>query len=355
MRIQENGQGETQQGARLHPHLAVLDGWRGFSILLVLAAHLLPLGPKTLQFNLSVGILGMVVFFNLSGFLITSFLLKDQHIGRFLIRRFFRVIPLAWLYLAIALALSGASRYAWVSHFLFFANMPPKSLLPLTDHIWSLCVEIQFYVGVAILVAVASARGLLLLPLLALFFTGVRVWDGVYAASISYYRIDEILAGCVLALMYHGRMGAVPRRLMAAIPQWPLLVLLILSCTPQAQWLNYFRPYLAALLIGATVLNPATSLVACVNTRVFVFLAGISYSLYVIHPMLAGSWLGSGEVLVKYAKRPLLFIALFALAYISTHYYESRFIAFGKILSDKFGGGRRAAAAEVGNAVKPAD
>lgn len=327
-------------------HLAVLDGWRGLSILFVLAAHLLPLGPKFLKLNHGAGMLGMVLFFNLSGFLITSFLLKEPNVKNFLIRRFCRVIPLAWLYLALALALSGASVYAWVSHFLFFANLPPKSLVSLTDHIWSLCVEMQFYLGVAILVACLRRRGLWLLPVLCLFFTGLRMWDGIYYSSISYYRIDEILVGCTLALVYHAPSCTGVRRVWQGLPQWPLLLLLLLSCMPQTLWLNYFRPYFAALLIGATVLNPGAPLVARLNNRFLVYLAGISFALYVIHPMLGESWLGSGGVEVKYLKRPLLFAVLFILAYLSTNYYEQRFIALGRKWTRKGGRGLPAGAAE---------
>ncbi|UUZ49860.1 hypothetical protein LP420_06870 [Massilia sp. B-10] len=37
-----------------HPQLLrALNGWRGLSIVMVLAAHLLPLGPKTWQLNYS--------------------------------------------------------------------------------------------------------------------------------------------------------------------------------------------------------------------------------------------------------------------------------------------------------------
>ena len=311
-------------------HLAVLDGWRGASILLVLASHLIALGPKQLQFNYSIGILGMVVFFNLSGFLITSFLLTDQRIPGFLIKRFCRVLPLAWLYLVLALTWSAAPLSSWISHFLFYANMPPKDLLPMTGHLWSLCVEIQFYVGVALLVLVLGARGLLLLPVLALGFTLLRVWDGVMASSVSYYRIDEILAGCVLALVYHGRLGKFWRPWLARLPQWPLLLLLVLSSMPQGGWLNYPRPYIAALLIGATIMQPGTSMVRLLGWRLLTFCAVISYALYVIHPILTHTWLGEGDVYVKYAKRPLLFAVLFVLAYLSTKYYESWFIARGR-------------------------
>lgn len=323
------------------PHLKVLDGWRGLSIMLVLAAHLLPLGPKAWQFNYGAGILGMSLFFILSGFLITTILLKEASIPNFLIRRFCRVIPLAWLYFAVALTISGASVYAWIAHYLFYANFPPKELVPLTVHLWSLCAEMQFYVGVALVVAALRVRGLLLLPILCLLFTSLRAWNGIYASSITYYRIDEILAGCTLALVYHGQMGAWLRLRMKSVPQWPVLFLLILSCLPQGQWFNYFRPYLAAILIGATILNPDTALVARLNNRFFIYLAGISYSLYVIHPLLAESWLGSGDLFEKYAKRPLLFVILFVLAYISTHYYEHRFIAYGRTLALKFSANRR--------------
>jgi peptidoglycan/LPS O-acetylase OafA/YrhL len=311
-------------------HLAVLDGWRGLSILLVLAAHLLPLGSRALQLNLSVGILGMVLFFNLSGFLITSFLLKDHCLTGFLVKRFCRVLPLAWLYLALALTLSAAPLSTWLSHYLFYANLPPKDLLPMTEHLWSLCVEVQFYVGVALLVLLLRARGLLLLPLLCLMFTLLRVWHGVTASSVSYYRIDEILAGCALALAYHGRFGARCRTLLAHLPQWLLLLLLAASSMPQAGWLNYLRPYLAALLVGATIMHPGTLLVRLLGWRFLSFCAAISYALYVIHPMLSFTWLASGDVYMKYAKRPLFFAVLFALAYLSTRYYESWFIARGR-------------------------
>lgn len=316
------------------PHVEVLDGWRGVSILLVLATHLLPIGPKAWQLNFASGVLGMVVFFILSGFLITSFLLQEQAIREFLTRRFFRVIPLAWLYLALALVIAGASSVdSWLAHFLFYANLPPKHLIPLTDHMWSVCVEIQFYVGIAVLVAILGVRGLLLLPLLCVLFTVFRIANSVPLSTITYFRIDEILAGCTLALIYNGRLGNGLLRFVKAMPQWPIALLLVLSCLRQTEWLNYLRPYLAAILIGTTILNPGSLLAIALKNRFLAYLAGISYALYVIHPMLAASWLGSGDIVEKYAKRPLLFAALFVLAHLSTGYYERRWIAFGKRLA----------------------
>jgi peptidoglycan/LPS O-acetylase OafA/YrhL len=44
------------------PRFMALDGWRGISILLVLARHLFPLGPKYLNMNECIAALGMAIF-----------------------------------------------------------------------------------------------------------------------------------------------------------------------------------------------------------------------------------------------------------------------------------------------------
>ena len=129
--------------------LSVLDGWRGISILLVLAAHLLPLGPKAWRLNDLAGAAGMALFFTLSGFLITRLLLNNQHIGHFLIKRFLRIIPLAWVVMLLALISQNSSSSVYLSHFLFYANLPEIKLTVATSHFWSLCVEMQFYIGIA--------------------------------------------------------------------------------------------------------------------------------------------------------------------------------------------------------------
>jgi peptidoglycan/LPS O-acetylase OafA/YrhL len=54
--------------------------------------------------------------------------------------------------------------------------------------------------------------------------------------------------------------------------------------------------------------------------------------LHVVHPLLAHIWLGSWEALVKYAKRPALFVAILVVADVSTFFFEHRSIAFGKRL-----------------------
>src|SRR3954447_9467392 len=80
----------AESGRAAH-RFAMLDGWRALSITLVLAAHLLPLGPKSLHLNDAVAPMGMVVFFTLSGFLVPRFLAAEPgSVRTFVIRRFFR-------------------------------------------------------------------------------------------------------------------------------------------------------------------------------------------------------------------------------------------------------------------------
>lgn len=313
----------------------VLDGWRGLSILSVLACHLVPLGPKYLQVNFAAGVLGMALFFTLSGFLVTHFLLGRPQVIDFLIRRFFRILPLAWLYILVTLTLYSASNEAWLAHLFFYANYPPKPLIHVTDHLWSLSVEMHFYIGLALLVALLKKRGLLLIPIICIVITMLRVFYHQHVSVITHFRVDEILAGGILALIYNRQLGEKAYHYLHKVNYVGILLLFLISCHPEAGFINYFRPYLAATLVGATLINQNTRFVSFLGQKWLFYIATISYALYVIHPLLASSWLGDGDPIEKYSKRPLLFLVLFICAHISTFYYEQKVMAWGKKLSQK--------------------
>lgn len=315
----------------------VLDGWRGISILAVLACHLLPLGPKSLRLNDSAGLFGMALFFTLSGFLITRFLLRGASVPDFLIRRLCRILPLAWIALLVGLWMQGAPDSAYLPNFLFFANYPPFWLLPATSHFWSLCVEMQFYVAAAFAYGVFGRRGLTVGILAGLLgITCLRVYTGTYWSIVTYLRADEILAGAALALLYEGTFGNRTRAIVGGIPVLPMLALYGLSTLHFGGALQYARPYLASLLVGATLLSDTSALHDLLASRPLAYIAEISYALYIVHPLLADTWLGTGAKLVKYAKRPLLFGAAFAVAHASTFWYERRWIAWGKKLGSRW-------------------
>ena len=315
------------------PHLRVLDGWRGISILLVLAAHLLPLGPKRLALNESAGYAGMALFFTLSGFLITSTLYFQPNVRNFLIRRICRIVPAAWLFVLVTLPFLHLPWGFWPASLFFYANLPPFHLVPVTGHLWSLCVEFQFYAFIALLFAVLRKRAFALLPWLTLAITLNRIHAHEPHSIVTLYRLDEIFAGATLAWLFHGphshRLRAVLANIHPAVP----LALLALSCLPALGWPEYLRPYCAVTLVGTTFFRPATPGTRVLESRPLLFLASISYALYVWHPLFAHGWFGTGSTLVRYSKRPLGLALTFAVAWLSTHQLESRFIALGKRLT----------------------
>jgi len=318
----------SESGA-LH-RLKVLDGWRGISIAAVLAGHLLPLGPKSLELNNAVAGAGMAIFFTLSGFLITSVLLRDASVPRFLVHRLMRIVPLAWLASIITLLAIGADASVYLPHLLFYANKEPMTITFATQHFWSLCVEVQFYAIAAVLALAAGRRGLYLLPVLALVVTAWRVVNHKTMVINTEFRVDEILSGCALALAWHHW----PERFKAGWLRWVPWVgmpLLLLSAHPVGGVLDYARPYVASTLVGSTLALPGRNrLRQWLSGAVLGYLANVSYALYIIHGCLMGSWLASGDTMVRYLKRPLLFGATFALAHLSTRYYERFFIEKGR-------------------------
>ena len=109
-----------------------LDGLRGVAILLVLAWHLqLPLFR-------SAGVVGVAMFFGLSGYLITSILLREHAVaqtirfGRFYLRRTLRLLPA--LVVLIVFALVAAYLGAWGDRFhLIGQRSDPHALLASAD------------------------------------------------------------------------------------------------------------------------------------------------------------------------------------------------------------------------------
>jgi peptidoglycan/LPS O-acetylase OafA/YrhL len=299
-----------------------LDGWRAVSIQLVLAAHLFPLGPKDWMINEQAGVMGMAVFFCLSGFLIVRLLLRDPTVTAFLIRRFARILPLAWVVLSLAFLAYGASHAAWIANFLFYANWPPFPLEARTSHFWSLDVEMQFYTGIALAVLVFGSRALRLVPIAAVTVTLLRIWSGTPVSIVTWLRIDEILVGGTLALIVETGADGVWARALRRLPFWPIAALFVLSAHAQLQWLNYARPYFTATMVGITLVRPVTGVTMLLQTRVLAYIASVSYAVYIFHHFTMFGWLSSGTKIVKYAKRPLALALTFGLAHLSTFYFE---------------------------------
>jgi peptidoglycan/LPS O-acetylase OafA/YrhL len=322
------GGGSGSEEVALDHRLRVLDGLRAISILAVLAAHMLPLGPKSWRLNTTAALAGMSLFFVLSGFLIVRGLIKNPEVKPFLIRRLARIVPVAWLYLAIVFLLVTFDPRKFVGGLFFIENYEHSLLNGWNEHFWSLCVEVHFYAAMAITVAVLGRRGLWLVVPAAACVTLTRVLTGTGYAMETHLRVDEILSGaCVALLLQRGHLK--PLRMSWAI--WAAIAFWLVCASPFSGPLQYLRPYAAAaVLVSALGLRPTMlkSLLTCSPAR---YVAEISYALYVFHPATYQGWMDEGSPWQKYlVKRPLSFAATFLLAHLSTRYWESWWIRLGK-------------------------
>ena len=325
---------EAAQAARTGGRIDVLDGWRALSILLVLAGHWLPM-PRILQANYAAAAAGMALFFGLSGFLITRLLLRDPQPAPFFVRRIFRIVPLAWLAMTVLVIADGAGLGEAAANFLFYSNLPPAQLMHGGEHLWSLCVEVQFYVIAALLVLAFGARGVWIFPLLMIGVTAARIGAGETLSIVTWHRVDEILAGATVALLLAWREARGSR---FTVPGWTCLVslgLLFTASHPSTGPLQYLRPYFAAATLGLSILAVPTWLHGWLTGRIARYIAGVSYAVYVIHGMLTVTPLGGEEAskTVRYLLRIPLVACTFALAHLSTFHFEKHFIALGKRLA----------------------
>ena len=219
---------------RDRPYVPGLDGIRALAVLSVIAFHLGVPGAQG-------GMLGVEVFFTLSGYLITDLLLAhwDRHgnlgLTTFWLRRARRLLPALFLMLIVVsvwVALFDAAQLAAVRRqviaaSLYFANWSTiaqhgsyfaRFVAPLPlDHLWSLSIEEQFYlvwpwlllIGVR---AVRSRRRLALVTLIgaagSAFLMGQLYHPGydptrVYEGTDT--RAFALLIGAALAMVRPSR------------------------------------------------------------------------------------------------------------------------------------------------------
>jgi peptidoglycan/LPS O-acetylase OafA/YrhL len=310
--------------------LPVLDGLRAISILLVLATHMLPLGPKLLKLNDTAGAMGMSLFFALSGFLITSTLIHNSDTFEFVVKRLTRILPLAYAYtfFVFTFLLFDPKAAFWTASFLinYFTDYMVGGY---NNHFWSLCVEMHFYIAITLTVMFWKKKGLWIVWPACLAITALRIDDGAYIAIQTHLRVDEILSGACVATLYQNfwiRRVRYPNIVLGiAVLLW------FLSSSPYAQWLQYLRPYTTALVLGAVLCHSNTLIADFLASRWMRYIATISYALYVIHPLTIHGWFNQGSIIDRYLlKRPISFILTFGAAHISTFYWERPWIQAGR-------------------------
>jgi peptidoglycan/LPS O-acetylase OafA/YrhL len=306
-------------------HLPDLDGFRALSILAVLAAHMLPLGPKSWQLNATMGHVGMSIFFALSGFLICRYLWEKQDVTTFFVRRIARIAPLVLLVSVIYCLILDGRVDSFIAVNLYMQNYWTTTLTPTISPFWSLAIEMHFYVAVGLAVLMFGRRGFWLLPLGALIVLALRIEAGIFSNINTHFRVDEILTGGMVALAWLNRDIPIIRRIMAVLPYlfWPILVLWVLSCWPPSGPWGYLRPYMSALLVGSVLGMENRWQNRFLAISPLAYIAAISFALYVWHSPFRHGWFDAGTDLERYFfKRPLSLLCVFALAHASTFYFE---------------------------------
>jgi peptidoglycan/LPS O-acetylase OafA/YrhL len=269
------------------------DGIRGLAVLAVIGTHFNAPGI------VNGGLVGVTLFFVLSGYLITSLLLSERastgkvNLANFYRRRAARLLPaLALVLVAVAtiLLIEGRATVAIVSVLtsgLYLSNFAVAYGLDLgpLEHTWSLAIEEQFYLVWPVIMIAGIRRPRVLLTLLIVGIvasaalrlgpvTDLARFGWVYHHTLT--RADALLVGCVLAL----------------VPFRPsqLTTIVSMACIVALVVLPIDQPTFATLLLLPTAI--ASGLVIISRPRLLgvaplVAIGRISYGLYLWHVPLA--------------------------------------------------------------------
>jgi peptidoglycan/LPS O-acetylase OafA/YrhL len=290
---------------------SALDGLRALSVIAVVWQHTSGTpGPLFLQ----KGFLGVDFFFAISGFLITSLLLRERDatdgisLRKFYARRALRIFPLYYLTLLAYLALIAVTRRHSAEGIEFFRHLPAFATYTFNwfsvsghqetfDFAWSLATEEQFYLLwppllVATLMITGGNR---IWPPLVVLAVLIAVSQGVGSMSESStlpWRIPAslslpILLGAAAALTLStergfAAAGAVLGRVWSAPVAALLLAAAIVADTP----LQVIE-VLMVLVVAATCIVDWTPLHPILRWRPLAFVGVISYGVYLLHNLCA--------------------------------------------------------------------
>ncbi|MDP4546879.1 acyltransferase family protein [Marinobacter sp. MDS2] len=329
---------------------ADIDGLRAFAVLPVILFHA---GASWLPG----GFVGVDIFFVISGYLISSIILREVQAGRFSFKRFYerrvrRIIPALLVMLlvtvpvfqvislpdqAVSVSESGIAALLSLSNFYFWSESgyfsPTTEFMPLL-HTWSLAVEEQFYfVFPIILIAVCklrvSIKGFLVVGTIAAF--AASLWLSVNKPSVAYYllpaRAWELAIGAVLAT------SAIPRAKSQFLREsLPILGIGLILLSVFYIHSDMIFPGWVALIpcLGAALVihSDGTAWIArkVLMYKPVVLIGLLSYSLYLWHwPVLATLRVSTANVHLQFELAVAAILTTFVLAWLSWRFVEQPF------------------------------
>jgi peptidoglycan/LPS O-acetylase OafA/YrhL len=191
-----------------------LNGLRALSILLVILCHANLrdhfLDSKSPLSLFTDGRFGVAVFFVISGFLITTLLLKEEkECGRISIKKFYRrralrILPAYYAVLLVYAILQRAS-VLHISPVSWLAALTYTSVFYTggweTAHFWSLSTEEIFYLAWPFIFSISRSARTAFSFLVVLYFPALRLVQAVYpSAEMGSLAGDAIMWGCIFAI-----------------------------------------------------------------------------------------------------------------------------------------------------------
>jgi peptidoglycan/LPS O-acetylase OafA/YrhL len=293
-------------------HLKALDGIRAIAVFLVIISHWLE--KSYFSQNFSPGVIGVDIFFVLSGFLITNILLQNRIqaelsdnskklvIKNFFIRRSLRIFPIYYLFVFSCLIIGPMTNTHIGYNILYFLTYTTNFYFyhiqawhGTVSHLWSLAVEEQFYLFWPWVILYTPRKYLLLNIII---FISVGIISGYIIASkglgdlahtLPFSCFDSFGLGALLAfiLVFHKKHLALMHRILGVTAivcclqmlsmrtQWPLLLL------PERTAYSIIGLWLISYVVLAQ--EEHRKPLALLTNRALVFLGKISYGMYLYH------------------------------------------------------------------------
>tara|TARA_Y100001970_G_scaffold274809_1_gene375152 strand:+ start:2430 stop:4499 length:2070 start_codon:yes stop_codon:yes gene_type:complete len=335
-----------------------IDGLRAIAVSAVIFYHAQITVFGSLPFK--GGFIGVDIFFVISGYLITSIILKELiSTGSFSFKNFYErrirrilpalifvmifSLPLAWLYLlpssfvdfskSILYSLGFSSNFYF--HYSGQEYGAENGLLKPFLHTWSLAVEEQFYIlfPIVLLISFKYLRKYLIHIFILGFIIslGLAYWSSKNYPSVSFYflhtRVWELLIGSILAYFEIKQGHRSNNKLLNLI--LPSIGLLLIILTIIFFKLHFPHPSLHTIpaIIGVCLIiwfsnsNKNEFVTKLLSTKLFVGIGLISYSLYLWHyPIFAFARIN--EVSEKGLSLKFLLIITLIMSIISYYFVE---------------------------------
>jgi peptidoglycan/LPS O-acetylase OafA/YrhL len=338
-----------------------LDVMRATAILLVVFAHYFASTPLERG-----GLLGVEVFFVLSGFLIGDILVRSLHeqgataatVGVFWAKRWFRTLPnyafFLLCHLAAVLIATAQFPRGWYLYFLFLQNFinPPTGFF---RESWSLAVEEWFYLLFPLLVLIfnrgpelrhrmlrAAVLFFLIMPVLLRCYA-IRFWDLQSIRMVVPLRLDTMMYGVTAAMIMNWQ-PALWVRFSSGFVLIPAFAILGagMMLVRHEFWFSSILAF-PLIALGAALFVPWLKNLPRKDhffPPVIEYISKVSYSTYLLHMpfffFLEGmiSW-GHTPVYVKFIGRLLMVTAALLLSYLPYKFIEQPFLGLRHRLLQK--------------------